>query len=926
MTGLPLGARVYTAGVTLIGATLLLVSLQWLPSSTDQWILFGVLLACSAVTQLFPVPAHKDHYYDVSLVFVFAGVLILPMGAVSLLILLGTIPEWIKSRSPWYKQAFNVGGFILCAVAVRFFFTGMSGLPVTYLNRVESFITMIAAVIAFTILNHTLVAVVLRLTSARRLKETGIFDPYLLLTDAALSLTGVITLLLWHIHPIFLILIGGILFLIYRALDTPNLLLLARTDSKTGLYNARHFDQALKDELQRAKRFERPLSVIMADMDLLRNINNNYGHLAGDLVLKGVADIIKGGVRDYDIASRFGGEEFAILLPETDAEQALFVAERIRKRVEEAHFRVSTSVMPIQTTLSFGIAIFPSHGMEPDELIHAADLAVYRAKLAGRNQTQLSPQTEDERGSVLLQGPALMTADIPFELAVPDETPNPSICQVMNAEERDDPAEEPCEDHQQKTQQGQSAPSSRPLRRSADVPFVIAILVAVVGLTVPLLWMIYRPWDDLSQWQGLLALVALAAITQSQAIDIYGHGKISTAAILVITGGMLFGIPGALIVAPVISITQWILRRGLLYRSVYDLGNVSLSAVCSAAAYHLLSSLVGSDSILTQLPLALVAGFTFYIVNVGLLSLAMGLSEKSSLTAIWHERFRWLCVYYLAFGLLALALALVFGAVGLYGLFIFFVPIMMMPYVMKQYVDRTEENVSELKRVNAELISANEEVSRTLVELRTTYDATILALSAALDSRDSETEGHSQRVANYAAAIGRQMGLAEEQMKDLVSGALLHDVGKIGVPDAILLKPGPLTDEEWSVMATHPLQGDKMLCHIDFLKGALPIVLHHHERFDGSGYPSRLRGKDIPLGARIFAIADTYDAMTSNRPYRKACSHEVALAELLRCSGLQFDPDIIEVFRQISPQEIARPARPDITHLNTNPELVEALG
>lgn len=470
----------------------------------------------------------------------------------------------------------------------------------------------------------------------------------------------------------------------------------------------------------------------------------------------------------------------------------------------------------------------------------------------------------------------------------------------------------------------QSVPDAQPAHEGP--PFSVGLLVAVVGLSVPALWLLSAPWNHLNQWQGLLALVVLAAVTQSQAIDIYGRGKISTAAIAVITAAILFGIDGALIVAPVVSITQWFLHRGILYRSVYDLGNVTLSAAGSAVVYRLLSSLIDSDSVLVLAPMALIAGFTFYVVNVGLLSLAMGLSESTSPVSVWKERFRWLSAYYLVYGLLGLALALIFDAIGIYGLLTFFVPIMMMRYVMKQYVDRTEKNVSELKRVNAELVVANEEVSKTLSELRATYDATITALSAALDSRDSETEGHSQRVAGYAAAIGRQMGLSELKMKDLISGALLHDVGKIGVPDAILRKPGPLADKEWLVMRTHPQLGYKMLSHIEFLKGALPVVLHHHERYDGGGYPTGLRGKDIPLGARIFAVADTYDAMTSDRPYRNACCHEEAVEELLRCSGVQFDPEVVEAFQRIAPDELAGSSEIGIDHLDLPKELANILG
>jgi HD-GYP domain-containing protein (c-di-GMP phosphodiesterase class II) len=187
-------------------------------------------------------------------------------------------------------------------------------------------------------------------------------------------------------------------------------------------------------------------------------------------------------------------------------------------------------------------------------------------------------------------------------------------------------------------------------------------------------------------------------------------------------------------------------------------------------------------------------------------------------------------------------------------------------------------------------------LSLTLTELQGSYQAILLALSAALDARDRETEGHSQRVTRLALTIGRRLDLSQAELTNLERGALLHDVGKIGISDNILLKAGPLSPAERAVMNRHPQLGYEMLRAIPFLKDALPVVLHHQEMYDGSGYPAGLRGQEIPLGARIFAVADTYDAMTSIRPYRRALSHEQALAEILRCSGTQFDPRVVAAF------------------------------
>ncbi|MBI2940357.1 MAG: HD-GYP domain-containing protein [Chloroflexi bacterium] len=180
--------------------------------------------------------------------------------------------------------------------------------------------------------------------------------------------------------------------------------------------------------------------------------------------------------------------------------------------------------------------------------------------------------------------------------------------------------------------------------------------------------------------------------------------------------------------------------------------------------------------------------------------------------------------------------------------------------------------------------------------LQATYLATLHALANAVENRDEETAGHSQRVTRYSLALARALGVPETGIRQVEYGALLHDVGKIGIPDAILRKPGRLTHEEWVQMRRHPDIGHRMLQEIEFLQDALPIVRQHHERFDGKGYPQGLGGKEIALGARIFAVADALDAITSDRPYRQAAPFERAREEILRQRGRQFDPDVVEAF------------------------------
>jgi putative nucleotidyltransferase with HDIG domain len=201
------------------------------------------------------------------------------------------------------------------------------------------------------------------------------------------------------------------------------------------------------------------------------------------------------------------------------------------------------------------------------------------------------------------------------------------------------------------------------------------------------------------------------------------------------------------------------------------------------------------------------------------------------------------------------------------------------------------------------------ELSRTLENLQATYSQTLWTLVAALDAREHETGDHSQRVVRYTLAIARRMKLPDADLPDLGRGALLHDIGKIGVPDAILLKAGKLSDDEWAVMRKHPQIGFNILRSIDFLARPAEMVLSHQERFDGSGYPRGLAGEQIPLSARIFALADTFDAMTSNRPYRAAVPPETARVEIERYVGTQFDPACAAAFLSLNVAELSALAR-----------------
>ena len=205
---------------------------------------------------------------------------------------------------------------------------------------------------------------------------------------------------------------------------------------------------------------------------------------------------------------------------------------------------------------------------------------------------------------------------------------------------------------------------------------------------------------------------------------------------------------------------------------------------------------------------------------------------------------------------------------------------------------KSVKQMEEIKRMNEELRKSNERIEKAYLDMVQTLRYTV-------EAKDSYTRGHSDRVSEYSVLIGRKLGLQEEQIKTLRIGGLFHDIGKIGIPDSILLKPGRLTDEEYTQIKAHPGIGAHILGSADIFKDIIPIVKHHHEKYDGIGYPGMLKGEEIPYLARIAAVADTFDAMTSRRSYRGPIDIEHVKDEIKRCEGTQFDPQVAEAFLEI---------------------------
>jgi hypothetical protein len=440
-------------------------------------------------------------------------------------------------------------------------------------------------------------------------------------------------------------------------------------------------------------------------------------------------------------------------------------------------------------------------------------------------------------------------------------------------------------------------PEAPPIPRRAAVVSVAVFLAGAVVVGV------YGPQIPHSGFVGLILLGILAAISDRLSILVYSDSKVSISFICLFAIAVLYGPAGAALAAPFAALSLHIPRNIFSYRFLFNIGD---AIVANALAAVVLWSLIDPSDIAVSPGLviaALAAAAVTYGVNSFLVTSIASLATRQNPLAIWQEKFQWLFPHYVVFGLLGLALAIAYQALGVTGLLAFVAPPFMMRVAIKQYVDKTARNVAMLKTKNEQMERANREILAMTARLKETYDATLEALAAALDARDRETAGHSSRVTVYTMDMARHLGVVEgsDEWLDIERASLLHDVGKIGIADAILNKAGPLTPEEWQEMRKHPVIGYEMLKEVRFLASASEIVYSHHERYDGKGYPEGVKGEAIPLGSRIFAVADAFDAMISDRPYRRALPWDKACDEIVTNSGAQFDPKVVEAFLECLP-------------------------
>ena len=842
----------------------------------DAWLTFALLGGGAALAQLFVVATPRNYSLQTAGVFLVPAALLLPLELLVLVAIVQHVPEWLKTRRVWYIQSFNICNYTLATLAAWACAHGvMRADAVIGDDNARFAVGGVLAAILFVLLNHAILATMLRLARGHSLRESGLFSTEGLSTDLVLAALGIGVAALWNVNPWLMPFALAPLVLIHRALAVPQLQAEARVDPKTGLFNARHFSAVLTEELARAGRFERPLSLIMADLDLLRDVNNTYGHLAGDAVLKGIADVFREQLRHYDVPARFGGEEFSILLPETTAEQAREIAERIRQAVAARTFG-GENIRPIRVTISVGVATFPGDATDPNALIHEADLAVYRAKLQGRNRV-LAASAEPlllpaERSSRLL-------AAVPIG---PIDAAPPAERRVRDTKPEHDRRQRPAKPRRRRRAQSRGAAT-------------LTGAVATAGLFLGALGLVAGPGElDIL---ALLALVVFVGVGQALAGDLFDHSSLSVGAVGALAGAALFGPRAALAVAVATCAVDWSARRGPVIHIAYNAGAAVLAALAASAVFA--ASPEGRAMLVVA---GAVAGVAYFATSMGLANLAVSLESRDSFRTIFRERIRWLLPHYVVYGFAGAVMAIGYEAAGVYALVVFALLLLLMRKTQAAHLDQAERNAAELRRAAETIQRQNASLEKANQLLKERSTEAMASLSATVDVRDSYTAGHARRVQELSLAIGREVGLSAAELDVLGHAALFHDIGKLSVPDAILLKPESLTTEEWLLMERHADDGARIIDSLGFLGDAVPAIRHHHERWDGTGYPDALRGEDIPLGARVIHVADALDSMLTTRSYSTARGGADALDELRRAAGTQFCPRCVAAAERIFPR------------------------
>ncbi|MGH3071838.1 MAG: diguanylate cyclase [Gaiellaceae bacterium] len=671
----------------------------------------------------------------------------------------------------------------------------------------------------------------------------------------------------------------------------------AQTDSLTGLYNHRYFHERLRRELTRASAAHENVAVVMIDIDDFKKVNDVFGHAVGDDVLASLANHLRATVRAADVVCRIGGEEFAVIVPASRRDHTTALAARLAERLDQAQLEPAGKI-----AVSIGIAQGPEHAANPRELVACAEAAMMTAKARGKSRVVFfddsdteRPAARDARGEDIrsiahlkmlqsLAGKLNRSNDvreigmsIAYELRQLIDYHN---CRVF------------VRDADELTPIAFKGELTTPHRTAAQV-FRTRVGEGLTGHVVetgePLLL------DDAARCEFAVSVEGTASIEESIIAVPLNYGTRVTGAIVVSKLGLRqFDEDDLRLLEVLAGHAAVALENARLYEaqrreaeSAKALLEFGRDLAAAEGLERVLERVVEGAARLTGVPRA----WLWLQDQSGdevVIRAAVG-DEPSVGRRIPAAAVRPLAgkAEPLVDSTLHDAFAVVapFCVDGRWG------AIAIAPERSTDVGDRQLDLLGGLAH-QAKLAIAN---ASSFEGLERTFLSTVEALANALEARDEYTSSHARWITDTALRVGEELGLDGDTLKRLELGALFHDIGKIGIPNSVLLKPGPLTEDERELIETHPELGAKIIAPIDQLQDVCGIVRACHERWDGAGYPDRKTGEEIPLEARIIFACDAFHAMTTDRPYRRALDSQEALRRLEEAAGSQFDPRVVEV-------------------------------
>jgi len=403
------------------------------------------------------------------------------------------------------------------------------------------------------------------------------------------------------------------------------------------------------------------------------------------------------------------------------------------------------------------------------------------------------------------------------------------------------------------------------------LPLKLKIYIWVITASAIALFIYLMPSFPLLSniWPVFIFFLAISTFAEFIPVDLPVSGAVSIGFPIDFVLILVYGPALAMLITALGALIGEIIEkeRRSWYKIIFNASQFALSAGLAGIAYQKLGGVVGAVNLANYIIPAIICALTYYFINSSLFVMVIHLAEGISLWSIWKTKLKGIITTYIALAPIGFIMAMVYVTIGIWGIILFFFPLI-------------------LARRSFELYT----------KMRKVYLDTIRALAAAIDAKDPYTKGHSERVAEISVALAQELNLSDRDIENIEYTALLHDIGKIGIEDRILGKNSSLTNEEFDKIKEHTIMGAKIIEPVDFLKNSYKAIYHHHERYDGDGYPDGIKEKDIPILARIIAVADAYDAMGSDRPYRKKLSKDKILKELRDQSGKQFDPEVVKAF------------------------------